>query len=178
MEEQWRSQPGRLTLRKPIRHGCGLALRRRSSRSQNSSGSTLASTSSWINVRTFRSTDFGSRFDNSIKLVKNFRHFSLELSNEVRLTVVVVVVPPMGWCCCWWCCVTTVPTGWCWLTATEVLLLFIVIGPELTTIVGVAAIVCVVPEPADDTIMVPWWCCCWCCWNDTFTARVLVRSHG
>lgn len=68
-----------LTLRNPIRQGCGLALRRRSRRSQNSSGSTLASINSCISVLTFFSTVFGSRLDNSRRLAKNLRHFSLVL---------------------------------------------------------------------------------------------------
>lgn len=71
---------GKLFFKKPIRHGCGDAFSSRSSRSQNSSGSTLVSISSCINVRTFRSTALGSRLDNSNKFAKNLRHFSLVLS--------------------------------------------------------------------------------------------------
>lgn len=69
-----------LTLRKPIRHGCGEALRSFSNLSQNSSGSTLVSTSSWINVRTFLSTAFGSLDDSSKRFARNFRHFSFVVS--------------------------------------------------------------------------------------------------
>lgn len=77
-----------LTLRNPMRHGCGLALSKRSRRSQNSSGSTFALTSSWMSVRTFFSTGFGSRVDNSIKLAKNLRHFSLVLPCAAVVVVV------------------------------------------------------------------------------------------
>lgn len=115
------------TFRKPIKHGCGLAFRSLSNRSQNSSGSTLASTSSWISVRTFCSTGFGSRLDSSIRLVRNFLHFSLALSNDWRCWVVcppVVVVTTTvwvaGWPGCWGCCgCWVVTTVWgCWVATT------------------------------------------------------------
>lgn len=63
-----------------MRHGCGEALSNLSSRSQKSSGSTFMSISSCINVLTLRSTDLGSLLDNSNKLARNLRHFSLVLS--------------------------------------------------------------------------------------------------
>lgn len=116
-----------LTLRKPIRHGCGLAFSNRSNRSQNSSGSTLASTSSWISVRTFFSTGFGSRLDSSIRLVRNFLHFSLVLSNELRcwavwppVVVVTTTVCVACWPCCWGCCGCWVVTTFCcwWVDTT------------------------------------------------------------
>ena len=72
------------TLRNPIRQGCGEALSNRSRRSQNSSGSTLVSISSWINVLTFLSTDLGSRLDSSRRFARNFRHFSLVVSTVCR----------------------------------------------------------------------------------------------
>lgn len=68
------------TFRNPTRHGCGAAFKRFSNFLQKSSGPTFASTSSWIKVFTFISTCAGSRFDRSIKFVRNFRHFSLALS--------------------------------------------------------------------------------------------------
>lgn len=71
---------GRLFFKNPMRHGCGEAFNNFSSLSQNSSGSTLASIRSCIKVRTLRSTDLGSRLDNSNKFAKNLRHFSLVLS--------------------------------------------------------------------------------------------------
>lgn len=67
------------TFKNPMRHGCGLAFSNRSRRSQNWSGSTFASISSCISSCTFCSTGFGSLLDNSSKLDKNFRHFSLVL---------------------------------------------------------------------------------------------------
>lgn len=70
----------KFTFKNPIRHGCGEAFNNLSNLSQKSSGSTLLSISSCISVRTLRSTDFGSLLDNSNKLARNFRHFSLVLS--------------------------------------------------------------------------------------------------
>lgn len=67
-------------MRNPIRHGCGEAFNSFSNLSQNCSGSTLASTSSCIRLRTLLSTGFGSLLDNSSKLAKNLRHFSLVFS--------------------------------------------------------------------------------------------------
>lgn len=73
-------QVSRLTFRNPMRQGCGLALSNLSSLSQNSSGSTWASISSWMRVRTFISTEGGSLDDRSRRFAKKLRHFSLVLS--------------------------------------------------------------------------------------------------
>lgn len=75
---------GRLFFKNPMRHGCGEAFNNFSSLSQNSSGSTLVSINSCIKVRTLRSTDLGSRLDNSNRFAKNLRHFSLVFSGFGR----------------------------------------------------------------------------------------------
>lgn len=84
---------GKLFFKKPIRHGCGLAFNRRSSRSQNSSGSTFAFTSSCMRLRTFFSTGFGSRVAKSIRFARNLRHFSLVLPCAALCVVVTLAVP-------------------------------------------------------------------------------------
>lgn len=91
----------RQTFKNPIKQGCGLAFSNFSNFLQNSSGSTLASTSSWINVRTFFSTFLGSRFDNSIKFVRNLRHFSLALSLRCGGCCVTTTLVPLDCCTCW-----------------------------------------------------------------------------
>lgn len=70
-----------LTFKNPMRHGWGDAFNSFSRRSQNSSGSTFMSTNSCISFRTFLSTGLGSLLDNSNKLAKNLRHFSLVVSD-------------------------------------------------------------------------------------------------
>lgn len=108
---------GKLFFRNPIKQGCGLAFSSRSNLSQNSSGSTFASISSCIRIRTFFSTDFGSLLDSSSRFARNFLHFSLVFCwfacccCGVVLWTTTVPVPPLLFtsCCC--CCGTSAGTG-------------------------------------------------------------------